>query len=56
MTVWVVIARDPAELDAIGLGDQWHALPAADGAPPWTDDYSNLLEAIRWRGTDFTVR
>ncbi|HEX9647854.1 MAG TPA: fused MFS/spermidine synthase [Alphaproteobacteria bacterium] len=56
MTVWVVIARDPAELDALGLGDQWHALPAADGGRAWTDDYSNILEAIRWRGTDFTVR
>lgn len=49
-SLWIALARKPAVLDRLGLGEHWWPLPAADGTPPWTDDHSNILEIIRWGG------
>jgi len=44
---WVIMARTNADLDATGYAeDGWSAL-TSDGSPPWTDDYSNIWEALR---------
>jgi len=55
-SMWVVLARDRADLatladlanpaDLAG-GPRWKPLPARPGARVWTDDFSNLLEALK---------
>jgi hypothetical protein len=45
---WVAIARSEAELGALAGDPRWHRMPAAS-AQPWTDDFSNLIGALRWR-------
>jgi spermidine synthase len=45
---WVVIARDDADLAVLGDDPRWQRV-AAGLAPPWTDDFSNLIGALRWR-------
>ncbi len=44
---WVVITRadDEAFLDRL---DGWEELRSEPGARPWTDDYSNIVGALRW--------
>jgi hypothetical protein len=44
---WVLMARDPDRLDAV-LGDAGTPLPPAPEVRLWTDDYSNLLQVVRW--------
>jgi hypothetical protein len=46
-TEWVVLARNADDLAAITADSRWERLAVTDGARPWTDDYSNLLDAIR---------
>jgi len=43
---WVAIARDPADLDF--LDARWQTLAPVPGARVWTDDFSNIVSAIRW--------
>jgi len=43
---WVAIARDPADLDF--LDARWQTLTPVPGARVWTDDFSNIVSAIRW--------
>ncbi|MGH6922090.1 MAG: fused MFS/spermidine synthase, partial [Geminicoccaceae bacterium] len=45
---WVAIARSEADLGALADDPRWRRMPAA-AAHPWTDDFSNLLGALRWR-------
>jgi spermidine synthase len=45
---WVVIARSEAALGALADDPRWQRMPAA-AAHPWTDDFSNLIGALRWR-------
>lgn len=47
-STWVVLARDPADLARATAGsDRWQPLGDGEGAPLWTDDYSNLLQVLR---------
>jgi hypothetical protein len=45
---WVAIARSENELGALADDPRWQRMPAASGHP-WTDDFSNLIGALRWR-------
>jgi hypothetical protein len=45
---WVAIARSEADLGALAGDQRWQRLPAA-AAHLWTDDFSNLIGALRWR-------
>jgi spermidine synthase len=45
---WVALARDPAVLSALGAVDGWNKLDAIPGARLWTDDYVDVLSAIKW--------
>ena len=45
-STWVVLARTTADLGPLATDPRWGPLPT--GARPWTDDFSNLLEAIAW--------
>ena len=49
-SVWVLIARDQATIDALALGEVWRPLEAPPGRRVWSDDFSNLLAVIRWAG------
>jgi hypothetical protein len=45
-STWVALARDPAAIDALLQRDLWQPLAPSSG-PAWTDDYSNVLSALR---------
>jgi len=45
---WVVMARSAAEISNLSINSQWHRLTGTKGRGVWTDDYSNILRAIRW--------
>jgi len=51
-SLWVAIARTAADLDRLSLSGRWTPLEEATDRRVWTDDYSNILEAIRWGGID----
>ena len=52
-TIWVVMSRDQADLAHLaaetGYSAKWQPLTSKTNARVWTDDYSNLLSAIRWQ-------
>ncbi|MCI0461432.1 MAG: fused MFS/spermidine synthase [Gemmataceae bacterium] len=43
---WLVLARREADLPRL---PGWRLLVRPEGAEPWTDDFSNLLETLIWR-------
>lgn len=45
---WVVIARHPHELEFLDRYPGWKPLTSAPNARPWTDDFSNIVSAIKW--------
>ena len=50
-SIWIVMARNPADLDTLAAGTsrtfRWNALQARPGSRLWTDDYSNLLGVVK---------
>lgn len=48
-SVWIALAWSPEPLRKLQLGGAWRPLVVDDGGRPWTDDFSNVVEAIRWR-------
>ncbi len=46
-TTVLVLARDPAHLGALTGAPSWQSVPPDMTRRPWTDDFSNILEAIR---------
>jgi len=46
---WVLIARHQAALDGLALGEVWQPLETPSEGRVWSDDFSNLLEVIRWK-------
>jgi spermidine synthase len=51
-SMWIALAEKAESLDQLALGERWSPLPAASDGSVWTDDYSNILEAIVWGGLD----
>ena len=45
---WVVMARSSDEISNLSINSQWQPLKGAKGRKVWSDDYSNILRAIRW--------
>lgn len=45
---WVVMARSPEEISYLSINSQWQRLEGREGARVWSDDFSNILRAIRW--------
>jgi hypothetical protein len=43
---WALLVRSPADLGGVASDARWHACRAA-GQPVWTDDYSDLLGAMK---------
>ncbi|MDQ4132335.1 MAG: fused MFS/spermidine synthase [Actinomycetota bacterium] len=46
-SMWVVMARDPAELAPLAKDPTWVPLRHRAGSEVWTDDFSNLLNAFQ---------
>ena len=46
-SMWVALARRPADLGPLPEDPSWRPLPVRSGARVWTDDFSNLVDAIR---------
>jgi spermidine synthase len=46
-SVWAVLARHPADLAPLAGDARWQALPSRPGTRVWTDDFSNLLSALK---------
>lgn len=46
---WVVMARSPAEISNLSINSQWERLEGQKGTRVWSDDFSNILRAIRWQ-------
>ncbi|HEY5883217.1 MAG TPA: fused MFS/spermidine synthase [Pyrinomonadaceae bacterium] len=44
---WVVMARSEAEISNLSINTQWKRLEGS-GARVWSDDFSNIVRAIRW--------
>jgi spermidine synthase len=44
---WMVIAANKNDLAFLAAQPRWRVPAAANGAP-WTDDFSNIFQAIRW--------
>ena len=46
---WVVLARRQEDFGALRDDGRWRALPPRPDRRLWTDDFSSMLEVIRWR-------
>jgi len=48
---WVLVTNNPAVLENSAI--RLHAVPIdrRDGLRPWTDDFNNLLEIVKWPDT-----
>jgi hypothetical protein len=54
-SIWIVMARNRADLDALSAGTsrafRWEPLQGRPGSRLWTDDYSNLLGVVKSFGS-----
>src|SRR5918996_3139861 len=48
-SLWIALARHPEHLAALVADPRWTQLQGRPDARPWTDDFSNLVSALRWR-------
>jgi hypothetical protein len=46
---WVVMARRPTDLEKVRQDSRWKLAAPSPGREVWTDDFSNLLSAFKWR-------
>jgi hypothetical protein len=46
---WVVMARSAPEISNLSINSQWARLNGRKGTRVWSDDFSNILRAIRWQ-------
>jgi hypothetical protein len=46
---WIVMARNPRDLDALSKDKRWSSLVASPSTPLWTDDFSNILSILSFR-------
>lgn len=47
-STWVVMARSREDLGTLGTKSNWQAVPENTHVKVWRDDYSNLLQVLRW--------
>lgn len=45
---WVVMYRDPADIAGLGKSDNWKPLTPDRSKMSWTDDFSDVLSAVKW--------
>ena len=49
VSAWIVIGRDAGALAALTDDLRWQPLQVDPSVRPWTDDFSNIVGALRWR-------
>jgi hypothetical protein len=47
-STWVIMAREPRLLASFANHAEWHRLRGDHAGTLWTDNYSNILQALRW--------
>jgi spermidine synthase len=45
---YVVLARRREDFHDLDTDPRWRALPPREGAVPWSDDFSNVIGALKW--------
>lgn len=45
---WVAVAQTPEDLAALETAEGWVRMPQRSAARLWTDDFSNILGALKW--------
>jgi SAM-dependent methyltransferase len=48
-SVWVAMARRAADLGSLPQDRRWSALAGMPRATPWSDDFSNIVSALKWQ-------
>ncbi|HEX6112270.1 MAG TPA: fused MFS/spermidine synthase [Geminicoccaceae bacterium] len=48
-SIWIAIARRAEHLGPLVRDARWSRLQGRPDARPWTDDFSNIVSALRWR-------
>jgi hypothetical protein len=48
-SVWIALARVPEHLAPLVTDPRWTRLHGRPEARPWTDEFSNIVSALRWR-------
>jgi hypothetical protein len=48
-SLWIALARDPERLAPLVADPRWTRLQGRPEARPWTDEFSNIVSALRWR-------
>ena len=46
---WVVMARSSEEISNLSINTQWQQLKGRKDGRVWSDDFSNIVRAIRWQ-------
>ena len=46
---WVVMARGAPEISNLSINSQWQRLAGTNSGRVWSDDFSNIVRAIRWQ-------
>lgn len=46
---WVVMARAAPEISYLSINSQWKQLKGRRGTRVWSDDFSNIFRAIKWK-------
>lgn len=46
---WIAVARNAEDLGALSSNGRWEKLAGRAQAKVWTDDYSNVLGALKWK-------
>ena len=46
---YVIAGKNLEALDLLVHNSAWRPVKKPEGIEPWTDDYSNMLEIVRWR-------
>ena len=46
---WVVLARQQQTLASLAADPRWMPLAGNGQVDAWTDDYSNILQVLRWK-------
>ena len=46
---WVVMARSPEEISYLSINSQWQRVNGRKGMRVWSDDFSNIVQAIKWQ-------
>ena len=45
---WVILTRAERDLGELGRDVRWEELGSTPNTPLWTDDFSNLVSALKW--------